>query len=97
MFRAFLIAGAAFDLLIALFLLIVAGWVIDSWHDPVPWTGPIVTAFWSIGFVLSAGSPLLAYRLSRRNSAPAVVATAVWLPALLLGAICVIGFVIFPP
>jgi hypothetical protein len=96
MFRAFLIAGAAFDLLIALFLLVVAGWVIDSWHDPVPWTGPIVTAFWSIGFVLSAGSPLLAYRFSRQNAAPGLVAMAVWGPALLLVAVCVIGFLIFP-
>ena len=96
MFRAFLIAGAAFDLVIALFLLVVAGWVIDSWHDPVPWTGPIVTAFWSIGFVLSAGAPLLAYRLSRRNSGPGRVAMAVWLPALVLVAVCVIGFLIFP-
>jgi hypothetical protein len=76
MFRALLIAGAAFDLLIALFLLVVAGWVIDSWHDPVPWTGPIVTAFWSIGFVLSAGAPLVAYRFSRRNAAPRLVAMA---------------------
>ena len=97
MFRAFLMAGAMFDLLIAVFLLIVAGWVIDSWHDPQPWTGPFVTAFWSIGFVLSAGSPLLVYRLSRRDSAAGRVAMAVWLPALALVAICVIGFVIFPP
>lgn len=97
MVRAFLIAGAAFDLLIALFLLIVAGWVIDSWHDPQPWTGPIVTAFWAIAFVLSAGSPFLAYRLSRRNSPAGLVAMAVWLPALLLVAVCVIGFAISPP
>jgi len=97
MFRAFLIAGAAFDLLIALFLVIVAGWVIDSWHDPQPWTGPVVTAVWSIAFVMSAVAPLLAYRFSRRNSAPGLVAMAVWLPALVLVAICVIGFAIFPP
>ena len=97
MFRAFLITGAAFDLLIALFLLLVAGWVIDSWHDPQPWTGPIVTTFWAIAFALSAASPLVAYRFSRRNAAPRFVAMAVWLPALLLVGICVIGFVIFPP
>ena len=97
MFRAFLIAGAACDLLIALFLLLVAGWVIDSWHDPQPWTGPIVTTFWTIAFVLSAGSPLVAYRFSRRNATRRRVAMAVWLPALLLVGICVIGFVVFPP
>jgi hypothetical protein len=26
--------GAAVDLLIALLLLIVSGWILDSWHDP---------------------------------------------------------------
>ena len=44
MFRAFLMIGAAVDVLIALFLLIVSGWMIDSWHDPKePLAGPIVT------------------------------------------------------
>ena len=47
--------------------------------------------------VLSAGSPLVAYRFSRRNAARRLVAMVVWLPALLLVGICVIGFAIFPP
>ena len=34
MFRAFLILGAAFDILLALFLVLVFGYVMDSWHDP---------------------------------------------------------------
>jgi hypothetical protein len=98
MFRAFLLIGAALDLLIAMFLLIVSGWIVDSWHDPRdPWAGPIVTTLWSIAFVLAAGAPILAYRLSRQNAAPGRVALAVWLPALLLIAICGIGFIVFPP
>jgi hypothetical protein len=97
-FRAFLIIGATVDLLIALFLLIVSGWIIDSWHDPKePWAGPIVTTVWSIAFVLVAGAPILAYRLSRQKAAPHSVAVAVWLPALLLLAICGIGLIVFPP
>lgn len=98
MFRAFLMIGVAVDLLIAVFLVIVSGWMIDSWHDPKePWAGPIVTTLWSIAFVLAAGAPILAYSLSRRNAAPARVAFAVWLPALLLIAICGIGLIVSPP
>jgi hypothetical protein len=45
MFRTFLIMGRALDLLIALFLVIVFGWILDSWHDArVPWAGPIMTS-----------------------------------------------------
>jgi hypothetical protein len=33
MFRTLVILGAAIDFVIALFLLLVSGWVIDSWHD----------------------------------------------------------------
>jgi hypothetical protein len=55
--------------LIAAFLVIVSGWMIDSWHDPrEPWAGPVVTACWSMAFLLSAGSPLLGYWLSRRKA-----------------------------
>ena len=96
-FRAFLIIGAAFDLLIALLLVIVFGWILDSWHDRDPWAGPIVTTLWFIALVLSAGAPILAYRFSRRGGAPGKVALAVWLPAVLLTAVCVIGFIIAPP
>ena len=40
MFRAVVTIGAGLDLLIALFLFIAFGWVLDSWHDPrEPWAG----------------------------------------------------------
>jgi hypothetical protein len=97
MFRAFVAIGAAFDLLIAVFLVIVFGWILDSWHDPRdPWAGPIVTTVWSIAFLMSAGAPILAYWLRRRNAAPGRVALAVWLPALVLVAITAVGFMVFP-
>jgi hypothetical protein len=50
-----------------------------------------------MAFGVSAGAPILAYRLNRRQAAPGKVALAVWLPAVLLVAICVIGFIISPP
>jgi biotin transporter BioY len=96
-FRAFLVIGVIIDLLIALILLIVVGWIVDSWHDRDPWAGPIVTTLWSIALVLSAGAPILAYWFSRRKAAPGKVALAVWLPAVLLVTICVVGFIISPP
>ena len=96
-FRAFLIIGAAIDLLIALILVIAFGWIIDSWHDRDPWAGPIVTTLWFTALVLSAGAPILGYWFSRRKAASHKVALAVWLPAVLLTAICVIGFIIAPP
>jgi hypothetical protein len=91
------IVGALFDTLIALLLMIVAGWVMDSWHDRDPWAGPVVTTFWAIAFVLSAGAPIVGYRMARRGARPGRVALAVWLPALCLVAICAVGFIIFPP
>ena len=98
MFRAFVVAGAVFDVLIALFLLIVSGWIVDSWHDPRdPWAGPIVTTVWGLAFLLSAGAPILAYRLSRRRAPAGRVVLAVWLPAVVLVAICGIGLIISPP
>jgi hypothetical protein len=98
MYRTFLVIGAAFDLLIALFLLIVSGWIVDSWHDPRdPWAGPIVTTLWGIAFALSAGAPILAYRFSRKQASPGRVALTVWLPAVVLIAICGVGLMIFPP
>ena len=96
--RAILILGGILEVLIALFLLLVFGWIMDSWHDPngasvwVP-----VTAMWLAAFVLSAGAPLLGYVLKRRGSTPGRVALAVWLPAAILTGICLIGFLIFPP
>jgi hypothetical protein len=97
MFRAFVAIGTAFDLLIAGFLVIVFGWILDSWHDPRdPLAGPIVTTIWSIALLMSAGAPILAYRLRRRNAAPGRVALAVWLPAIVLVAITVVGFMVFP-
>lgn len=98
MFRVFLILGTALDILLALFLLLVFGWVMDSWHDPNgAWVGVTVTTFWLIAFVLSAGAPLLAYWLNRRRSAPGRVALAIWLPALVLIGVTAVGFMISPP
>jgi hypothetical protein len=98
MFRAFLVIGIGIDLLIAVFLVIVFGWILDSWHDPrEPWAGPIMTTFWSVAFVLSAGAPILAYWLKRRKAAPARIALAVWLPAIVLIAICAAGLILSPP
>lgn len=97
MFRAFLVIGAAIDLLIVLILLIAAGWISDSWHDRNPWAGPIVTTLWFVALALSAGSPSLAFWFRRRGAASHKIALAVWLPAVLLTAICVIGFLISPP
>jgi len=95
--RALLLTGAAVDLLIAGFLVLVFGFIIDSWHDPKPWVGPVATTLWASAFVLAAGAPLVAYWLSRRHASSGRVALAVWFPALLLIAICVAGFIIFPP
>jgi hypothetical protein len=97
-FRAVLILGAALDILLALFLLLVFGWVIDSWHDPNgAWVGVVVTTLWLIAFVLCAGAPLLGYVLSRRQAAPGRIALAIWLPALVLIGVTTVGFMISPP
>jgi hypothetical protein len=95
--RALQIVGAVLDALIALFLVIVAGWMLDSWHDRDPWAGPVVTTFWGIGLLLSAGAPIVGYRLARRGATPGRVALAIWLPALCLIAVCAVGFIVFPP
>jgi hypothetical protein len=34
MTRAFIVLGVVLDVLIALFLVLVFGWIVDSWHDP---------------------------------------------------------------
>jgi hypothetical protein len=98
MYRLVLTLGAVFDLLIAGLLVIVSGWIVDSWHDPrEPWAGPIVTAFWLVSLVLSAGAPVLAYRLRRRHAPAGRVLLAMWLPAALLTLMCLIGFALFTP
>jgi hypothetical protein len=97
MFRAVVTIGAGLDLLIALFLFVAFGWVLDSWHDPrEPWAGPIVTTLWSIAFVSSAGAPILGYWLKRRNAEPRRIALIVWLPAIVLIAICTVGLIVSP-
>ena len=98
MFRALVALGVAVDLLIALFLVLVFGWILDSWHDPRDrWAGPIVTTCWSIAFLLSAGAPALAYWLKRKSSSRGKIALAVWLPAIVLIAICIVGLILSPP
>ena len=98
MFRAFLILGTCVDVLIALFLLLVFGYVIDSWHDPNgAWVGIVVTTVWLGSFVLAAGAAPLGYRLERRQSTPARVALVVWLPTVILVGTTIIGFMIAPP
>jgi hypothetical protein len=96
-FRTFLIIGAAIDLLLALFLLLVFGYVLDSWHDPKgAWVGWVVTALWLVAFALSAGAPLLGYVLNRRRAAPGRISLVIWLPAIVLIGVTVVGFVVFP-
>jgi hypothetical protein len=96
--RAVLILGVVVDILIALFLLLVFGFIMDSWHDPNgAWVGVTVTMLWFIAFALSAGAPILAYWLTRRQSPPGRVALAIWLPALVLIGVTAVGFMIAPP
>lgn len=96
--RALALIGAAADILIAIFLVILFGYVLDSWHDPRDaWAGPIVTSVWTIAFALAAGAPMLGYGLNRRGATAARVALVVWSPALLLTAITVVGLLLSPP
>lgn len=98
MSRAFLIAGVALDTLFALFLLLVSGWIVDSWQDPKgAWVGVVVTAVWLVAFVLCAGAPFLGYALKRHRSPPARIALVVWLPAVLIIVVTVVGLMISPP
>jgi hypothetical protein len=87
--------GIAIDLLMAAFLLLVSGWIVDSWNDPVPWTGPIVTTIWTCAFAICAGAPLVARWLRRRQATPGQVALAVWLPSIVLITLTAIGFIVF--
>ena len=96
--RALIILGAAIDILLALFLLLVFGWIVDSWHDPKgAWVGVSVTAAWLISFAAVAGAPLLAWRQKRRSASLGRVALLVWAPSIVLVGITIIGFMIAPP
>ncbi len=97
MYRAFVAIGVIIDLLIVALLIIVFGWILDSWHDRNPWAGPVVTAFWAGALIASAGGPILAYVLRRRAAPPGRIALAVWGPPLALVGLCVIGFLVFTP
>ena len=98
MFRAGIILGVAVDVIFVLFLLLVSGWVIDSWQDKrVPYTGPIVTSAWLVATLFVAGAPVLAYGLHRRSGKPSHIMVTVWLPAMALITLCVVGLVISPP
>jgi hypothetical protein len=96
--RAFIRLGAAIDLLLALFLLLVSGWIIDSWHDPNGlWVGVSVTTMWLIAFAGLPGAPLLAWRQKRKGASLERVALTVWAPSVVLVGITIIGFMIAPP
>ena len=87
--------GIVIDVLMAAFLVLVFGWIADSWNDPVPWTGPIVTAIWTCAFVMSAGAPLVARWLRRRQAPYGRVALVAWTPPIVLIGLTVLGFMIF--
>jgi len=60
MLRAFLVLGVVLGVAIALFLILVFGWIMDSWHDPKGvWVGSVVTSIWLLAFGLSATAPRL--------------------------------------
>jgi len=96
--RAFIVLGVVVDILIALFLVLVFGWIMDSWHDPKGvWVGLTVTSVWLLAFGVSVTAPLVGLRLSRRRASPAYPALIVWLPTLLFGALTIVGFALSPP
>lgn len=98
MFRAGIILGVAVDIILVLVLLSVSGWVIDSWQDKrVPYTGLIVTGTWLVALLFVAGAPVLAYGLHRRSGRPGQIMVTLWLPALALITLCVVGLIISPP
>ena len=97
MYRAFVAIGVIIDLLMVGLLVIVFGWILDSWRDRDPWAGPVVTTFWAAALIVSAGGPILAYVLRRRAAPPERIVLAVWGPPLVLVGLTVIGFVVFTP
>ena len=95
--RTIAFLGAVFDLALTLFLLVVAGWVIDAWHDPVtPWAGPIVTFCWLLALVLTIGAPALAYWRYRKGAMASRMALLVWSPTILFVIICAVGLALTP-
>lgn len=98
MFRAGVILGVAVDLILVFFLLLVSGWVVDSWQDTrVPYTGLIVTGAWLVALLFVAGAPILAYGLHRRGGKRDHILVTLWLPGLALITLCVVGLIISPP
>src|SRR5262245_66065274 len=97
MYRAFVAIGVIIDLLMVGLLIIVFGWIADSWHDRNPWAGPVVTTFWAGALIVSAGGPILAYVLRRRAAPPERIALAVGGPPLALVGLGVIGYGGVPP
>ena len=98
MLRAFLVLGVVLDVLIALFLVLVFGWIVDSWHDPKGvWVGLVVTSSWLLAFGLSVTAPVVGLRLSRRRASPARTMLVVWLPTLLITGVTIVGFALSPP
>ena len=86
----------AIDVLMAAFLLLVFGWTLDSWHDPNPGTGPVVTIIWTCAFVMSVGAPLVARWLRRRHASQGRVLLVVWMPSIVLIGLTIVGFLVFP-
>jgi hypothetical protein len=95
--RVIVLIGVALDLLIVLLLIVVFGWILDSWHDRDPWAGPVVTTLWTLSLLLAAGAPVVAYRFSRRTGTAAAIAMVVWTPVLVLVGLTLIGFMVFTP
>ena len=96
--RAFIVLGVVLDVLIALFLVLVFGWIVDSWHDPKGvWVGLVVTSIWVLAFGLSVAAPVVGLRLRRRRASPARTMLVVWLPTLLITGVTIVGFALSPP
>ena len=98
MTRAFIVLGVVLDVLIALFLVLVFGWIVDSWHDPKGvWVGLVVTSTWLLAFGLSVTAPVVGLGLRRRRASPARTILVVWLPTLLIIGVTIVGFAVSPP
>ena len=98
MTHAFIVLGVVLDVLIALFLVLVFGWIVDSWHDPKGvWVGLVVTSTWLLASGLSVTAPVVGLRLSRRRASPARTMLVVWLPTLLIAGVTIVGFALSPP
>ena len=83
--RALFVLGVVIDVLVTLFLLLVSGFILDSWHDPNgAWVGVVVTACWLAAIVAAAGAPILAWRQKRRGASAERAALIAWAPAIVL-------------